>query len=139
MLTSKTTIISDNAIVLSLGRRLMQLRLADNLTQAQLATKAGVSKRTVERLEAGSATQLHNFVRICRALGVVENFAALVPEPTISPMDLLRLKGEQRQRASRPKKLRPGDPYPSREPSPTWEVAMERAKYVVRPAAKRNS
>ena len=35
------------------GRRLAQIRLSRNLTQAELAQRAGVSKRTLERLEMG--------------------------------------------------------------------------------------
>jgi hypothetical protein len=42
---------TDEAVLGELGRRLAQVRLGKNLTQAQLAAKAGVSKRTVERLE----------------------------------------------------------------------------------------
>lgn len=44
---------TDEAVLGELGRRLAQVRLGKNLTQAQLAAKAGVSKRTVERLEVG--------------------------------------------------------------------------------------
>lgn len=44
---------TDEAVLRELGRRLAQVRLGKNLTQAQLAAKAGVSKRTVERLEVG--------------------------------------------------------------------------------------
>ena len=45
---------SDEAILSELGGRLTRVRLEQNLTQAQLAEQAGVSKRTVERLEAGT-------------------------------------------------------------------------------------
>ena len=131
MKISDLTLLTSDAIVLELGKRLTRLRLAQNLTQAQLALRAGVAKRTVERLEAGSATQLHNFVCICRALGVADNFELLVPEPTISPIDLLRLKGEQRQRASRSKKMGPNDNYVIAKNPPTWAEATARMKYNV--------
>ena len=45
---------TDEVILGELGGRLAKIRLDRNLTQAQLATQAGVSKRTVERLEAGA-------------------------------------------------------------------------------------
>jgi transcriptional regulator with XRE-family HTH domain len=92
---------SDEAILRELGERLARIRLARNLTQAQLAQQAGVSKRTVERLESGSvATQLSGFIRVCRMLDIIERFDMLVPEPLPSPLEQLRLGGRQRRRAS---------------------------------------
>lgn len=76
-------------------------RLERNLTQAALAEQAGVSKRTVERLESGEvATQLSGFVRVCRALGLVERLDVFIPEPVPSPIAQLKLQGRKRQRAS---------------------------------------
>lgn len=84
-----------------LGGRLARVRLDRNLTQAELAGQAGVSKRTVERLEAGAAaTQLSGFLRLCRALGLLERFDALIPESPPSPIMQLKLRGKQRRRAS---------------------------------------
>jgi len=93
--------VTDEAILREMGGRLGRLRLGRNLTQAGLATEAGVSKRTVERMESGEvATQLSGFLRVCRALGLIEKFDALVPEPVIGPMDQLKLRGKERRRAS---------------------------------------
>ena len=65
--------ITDEAVLSELGSRLAQVRLERNLTQAQLAEQAGVSKRTVERLESGSvATQLSGFIRVCRVLELLD-------------------------------------------------------------------
>ena len=77
------------------------MRLERNLTQAALAAEAGVSTRTVGRLEAGEvATQLSGFVRVCRALGLLERFELLVPEPLPSPLAQLASRGKTRRRAS---------------------------------------
>ncbi len=97
--------IADDAILLELGARLERMRLARNFTQAELAEKAGVAKRTIERMEAGGPTQLLNLVRITRALDLIENIDALVPEPVTSPLALLKLQGRQRQRASSARSL----------------------------------
>jgi len=43
---------TDDSVLAELGGRLARIRLDRNLTQAQLAEQAGVSKRTIERLEA---------------------------------------------------------------------------------------
>ena len=99
---------TDEAVLSELGGRLAQVRLERNLTQAQLAEQAGVSKRTVERLESGSvATQLSGFIRVCRVLDLVERFDLLVPAPVPSPIEQLKLRGRKRQRASarRPAKV----------------------------------
>ncbi len=80
-----------------LGRRLATYRVRRELTQAGLAREAGVSKRTVERIEAGQSSQLANFVRICRVLGLLEQ---LIPEPSRSPIQELEAKGKERQRGS---------------------------------------
>lgn len=103
--------ISDEEILTELGKRLTDDRLARNLTQAALAEEAGVSKRTVERLESGEvATQLSGFVRVCRALGLLERFDTLVPEATPGAMDQLNSQGRRRQRASRSKRAGTGTP-----------------------------
>lgn len=93
--------LSDDAILREMGSRLAAARLARNLTQAALADEAGVSKRTVERLESGEvAARLSGLVRICRALDMVDRLDALVPSPTVSPVEQLKLAGHRRQRAS---------------------------------------
>ena len=85
-LTDSNTI-TDEAWLQRLGQRLAQWRLAQNLTQAQLAEQAGLGLRTVQRMELGAAaTQLSGFLRVCRVLGLVERLDLLVPEAVASPM-----------------------------------------------------
>ena len=105
---------TDSVILSELGGRLAHARLEKNLTQAQLAEQAGLSKRTVERLESGAvATQLSGFIRVCRVLGLVERLDLLVPESSPSPLMQLKLKGKKRQRASAAKT--------SEQPGQKWE------------------
>lgn len=112
-----TAQLTDESVLEELGARLVSVRLGRNLTQAALAEQAGVSKRTVERLESGAvATQLSGFLRVCRVLGLVEHFENLVPEPVASPMEQLKRQGAKRQRASgkkapaKPKRWTWGEP-----------------------------
>src|ERR1039457_6233038 len=92
---------TDEAILREVGGRLAQVRLDRNLTQAQLAEQAGVSKRTVARLESGSvAMQLSGFIRICRVLDVIERFDLLVPEPVPSPVAQLKMAGRSEEHTS---------------------------------------
>jgi transcriptional regulator with XRE-family HTH domain len=93
--------LSDEAILREMGSRLAAVRLARNLTQAALAEEAGVSKRTVERLESGEvAARLSGLVRVCRVLDMADRLDALVPSPTVSPVEQLKLAGHRRTRAS---------------------------------------
>ena len=93
--------LSDEAILVELGERLTQRRIARLLSQAALAAEAGVSKRTVERVEAGESVQLVTLVRLCRALGLMDGLDQWLPETGPSPMALLKEKqaGKGRQRA----------------------------------------
>jgi transcriptional regulator with XRE-family HTH domain len=96
-----TSQIPDKIVIEELGDRVARMRLSKNLTQAALAEQAGVSKRTLERLESGEvAVQLSGLVRVCRALGLAENWNALIPEVGPSPMAQLKRQGRRRQRAS---------------------------------------
>ena len=96
--------LTDDAILGELGTRLMQQQLELQLSQEALAGQAGVSKRTVERVEAGATTQISTMIRVMRVLGLVERLDALVPEARPRPMELLKLKGKARMRARTSKK-----------------------------------
>lgn len=95
-----TDLMSDQALLTEIGLRLSQLRLEQGLTQSDLAEQAGVAKRTVERIEAGSSAQMSNMIRVMRVLGLLQGLDILVPELTERPMDLLQRKGRVRKRAS---------------------------------------
>lgn len=114
---------TDHTVLTELGARMAQVRLSQNLTQAALATEAGVSKRTIERLESGAVgTQLSGFVRVCRALGLLDRLGLLVPETTPSPMAQLKLHGKTRQRARGPALAaqEPAAHYASGAPTTKW-------------------
>ena len=100
--------LTDEGLLEAVGERLTELRLARNLTQAQLAEQAGLGLRTVQRLESGAAaTQLSGFFRICHVLGVLDRLDLLLPAPAPSPIEQLKMRGKKRQRV-RPKKTTPG-------------------------------
>lgn len=91
----------------ALGERLAARRLERNQTQAQLAREAGVALRTIVRLERGESTQLANFVRVLRALELLEplleSLARLAPAPGSRPLAQLRRRARERRRASSPR------------------------------------
>lgn len=89
-----------SAIAQELGERLKQARLNADMTQIDVAEQAGISRKTVLNAEKGRA-QLETFIAILSALnltGQLENFLAM---QEISPIQLSKLKGRKRQRASR--------------------------------------
>ncbi len=93
----------DEAVLEELGRRLVQLRIGMNLTQAELARKAGVGKRTLERVEAGETTQTRTLVRIFRELDLLTKLEIVLPEPAARPRHAIQKVGQIPQRATRKK------------------------------------
>lgn len=88
-----------------LGERLAMRRLERNLSQAVLAKEAGVSQRTIVRLESGQSTQLANVVRVLRVLGLLDGLwsaiDALVPRLDTRPLAQLRAQEEGQARRRR--------------------------------------
>ena len=107
---------TDESVLEQLGERLSRYRLDRNLTQAEVATEAGVHKNTIFRLEAGGSTQTKNLVRVLRALGLLDRLDAIVPEPVPSPLKQLEAAERQRKRAVSKKA---SEPKPG-EPAPGW-------------------
>lgn len=103
--------LTDAAVLAEIGERLATLRLERRLTQAELAEQAGVSKRTVERLEAGASSQLTSFIRMLRVLDRVHALDALLPPRGPGPMALLRNRNKAPRRAPR---QRPTDAAPGK-------------------------
>lgn len=92
--------LTNEAILHEIGARLARLRLDRNLTQGELAKEAGLSKRTVERMEAGEvAVQLSGLVRIFRALNLIDRLDSLFPAAVPSPMVRIKMQGKVRRRA----------------------------------------
>jgi len=102
---------SDEALLEELGNRLARQRVAMELTQADLAERAGISKRTVERIEAGKSAQTATLISILRVLNLLDGLYAMLPAERPRPMDLLKLKGKERQRASKKRTDRPEEPW----------------------------
>lgn len=97
--------LTDEAVLSEIGSRITRQRVDIGLTQAQAAEQAGIAKRTLERIEAGESTETLSMIRVLRALSLMEGLNGLVPEALPRPMDLLKLKGKERKRASLPRKV----------------------------------
>ena len=97
-----TPTLTDESVGEELGSRLAQLRLDRNVTQAALAATAGVGVATLQRLEAGSPVSLTTFLRVLRALGLLDGLEQAVPEPLPNPLREVELRGRRRARARQP-------------------------------------
>jgi transcriptional regulator with XRE-family HTH domain len=93
--------------LLELGGRIARQRIELGITQAEAARRAGVSKRTIERLEAGGDIQLTTLVRLLGVLGLAERLDGLIPAATVSPMDMLRHQPKKRKRAVSKRVVKP--------------------------------
>ncbi len=93
------TFASSEAIEAAIGEQLRAIRLSGNISQAQLAGQAGVSRRTITRLESGDGTSLDTFIRVVQALGLADHLNSLLPTPEVRPIERVRGRGRERQRA----------------------------------------
>jgi putative transcriptional regulator len=100
---------SSTAIAAALCRRLEDIRLSKNISQAELARQAGVSRSTMTRIADGQGISLDSFIRVAKALGLADHLAALLPDPGVRPVELVSREGKQRRRASG--KRRPAEPW----------------------------
>ena len=91
--------LSDKAIEDELGKRFKALRLRKNITQKQLAEATMLSLNTIKALESGSG-KLSTVIAVLRELGTLEQLDSFIPDDTISPLQLAKMQGKQRERAS---------------------------------------
>jgi transcriptional regulator with XRE-family HTH domain len=111
--------LTDKAVLLEIGNRLERRRIDAGMTQAQLAEEAGISKRTLERIEAGQSTDFVMLLRVLRVLKLLEALDQLVSDMPQSPLVLLRGRGRARKRVGHSRRSRDGAAAP--KPAPPWK------------------
>jgi transcriptional regulator with XRE-family HTH domain len=84
-----------------IGYRLKRKRLEKNLSQQRLAELAGLNRTTIGEVERGSPFSVLTLVQILRALNALEELDSFLPDPGISPLQLAKMKGKERRRATR--------------------------------------
>ena len=114
-----TSELTDLAVLHEIGDRLERRRIDAGLTQARLAEEAGISKRTVERIEAGHSTDFVMLVRVLRVLKLLEVLDQSVPDLPQSPLMLLKGRGRARKRVRYAQ--RPPDGAAAPKPAPPWK------------------
>ncbi len=85
-----------------LCERLRKERLAQQMTQAELAGRAGIGVNTLSNLEAGRNVSFESLVRVAMVLGRMSELEALFLPKLESLDDILRYeKSASRQRIKR--------------------------------------
>lgn len=95
-----------------LGRRIEAERLQRNMPQAELAAAAGISRRTVLRMERGDVCRLDAFLAVLKRLGIAERLDMLLPEPGLTPIQEARLSAVRAAMPMRRRARRAAVPAP---------------------------
>ncbi|TAL87558.1 MAG: helix-turn-helix domain-containing protein [Rhodanobacter sp.] len=75
-----------------LGDRLRRLRIRRGLDQRQVAAATGLSERAVRNLELGSGSSIRTLLLVLKAIHATNALDLIAPAPSVSPIELLRVK-----------------------------------------------
>ena len=92
---------SDPAIVKELCGILKQVRLQQNITQEQLAVRAGLSRSAISKMETGKSNiELLTLIQVLRVLQQFHLLDTWKVSATLSPLQMAKLTTKGRVRAS---------------------------------------
>ena len=91
--------LSDKGIEEEFGHRIKALRLRKNITQKEVAELTRLSLNAIKSLESGRG-KLSTLIAVLRELGVLDHLDSFIPERSISPIQLAKMQGKVRERAS---------------------------------------
>ena len=89
---------SDQALAAFIGQFIRSKRIEQNITQAQLAKDAGISRSTLVLLEKGETASLSSLLQVLRMLNQLHVLAAFEITPVISPLLMAKEEMKKRQR-----------------------------------------
>lgn len=97
------------ALCEELGSRLKQARLNENIPQAVLTKRSGLTRKAVINAERGACT-MEVFVCLLQTLDLTSKMDLFLPKQLISPIALAKLQGKKRIRARGNANQNPEDP-----------------------------
>ncbi len=97
---------SDKALIEHIGSFIKHHRLAQNKTQDELATDAGISRSTLSLLERGETVTLATLIQALRVLDQLQVMQVFKTYTPISPLALAKMEKEKRQRARNKKEAK---------------------------------
>ena len=100
-------ILTDTELCNRIAAKIKTVRLKQNMSQAELADKSGVSISTIKRMEDGEVKNFESLIRVLRTLGKLDIFIPLVEEEQLSPNEYYELASK----ASKPKRKRASKAY----------------------------
>jgi len=100
--------LSDQAIEKEIGQRIKALRLKKNVSQQSLAEAACTHRNVIGSLENGKGSTLGTLIAVLRELDALGELDTFIPEVEVSPIEVLKTQGKQRQRASGGKLVKDG-------------------------------
>lgn len=100
-------ILTDTELCNRIAAKIKTVRLKQNMSQAELADKSGVSISTIKRMEDGEVKNFESLIRVLRTLGKFDIFVPLVEEEQLSPNEYYELASK----ASKPKRKRASKSY----------------------------
>lgn len=91
---------SDTALAQTIGAFIKHQRLAQNLTQQQVANDAGINRSTLVLLEKGGTVTISTLLQVLRVLDLLYIMDGFKVREEISPIELAKLEQQKRHRAS---------------------------------------
>ena len=89
---------SDRALLRYVGKQMRQMRFNNQLSQQQLAERAGLSRSTITQVENGKGMKMESVVAMLRALNKLEILNTFETEALLSPILIAKLQGKIPQR-----------------------------------------
>lgn len=93
---------TDQEVVAEIAAKIRNLRLNDpasQMSQNELATRAGISRSTVARFEQKGEISLMPLIAILRVMKLLPNINQLVPENiALSPMQVSKMESKNTKR-----------------------------------------
>ena len=100
-------VLTDTELCNRIAAKIKTARLKQNMSQAELADKSGVSISTIKRMEDGEVKNFESLIRVLRTLGKLDIFVPLVEEEPLSPNEYYELTSK----ANKPKRKRASKGY----------------------------
>ena len=95
-------ILTDTELCNRIAAKIKTVRLKQNMSQAELADKSGVSISTIKRMEDGEVKNFESLIRVLRTLGKLDIFIPLVEEEQLEYYELAsKANKPKRKRASK--------------------------------------
>lgn len=91
---------SDQILADTVGARIQTLRLRKNISLETVAENAAISRQTLHLLLSQGKGTLINLIAVLRAIGELERLSSLVEEVRPSPLQIIRMEGKKRVRAT---------------------------------------